>query len=336
MSIQQEKFKAIADKIREKTGATELIKPNDFTEKINEVYDAGKQAEYDRFWDDFQNKGGATGCAYLFYGTGAWNMNLYKPKYNWYATYTAAAMFQGATWLTDTIVNLNFTDATMTNIGQLFQGCTNLVNARTIILPKFGVGMGYSFYNCQKLQEVRFRPKVTKSSLITMPFNEAFVKDEYASVNDYYLGEGIYDAYSEYFTPDLFGGGSMYRVTSLVFENGERIENVYRYDDGLRLRLPDWFIPEDETQEVSFYLENPNTECIYGNISFAESSVLSRDSITSIFKALSSDVADKKLTLKKTAVNAAFNMDVDADESTWNYEYTTLVYARSNWTIAYA
>ena len=37
MSIQQSKFKAIADKIRGHLGATEPIKPNDFADKIDDV-----------------------------------------------------------------------------------------------------------------------------------------------------------------------------------------------------------------------------------------------------------------------------------------------------------
>ena len=41
MSYQQEQFKAIADKIREKTGTTDPIKPIDFANKIDEVYEAG-------------------------------------------------------------------------------------------------------------------------------------------------------------------------------------------------------------------------------------------------------------------------------------------------------
>lgn len=46
MSIQQEKLKAIADKIREKTGETNPIKPNDFVNKIDDVYNAGKKLSY--------------------------------------------------------------------------------------------------------------------------------------------------------------------------------------------------------------------------------------------------------------------------------------------------
>ena len=42
MSIQQEKFKEIADAIRKKTGTTDLIKPNDFANKINDVHRAGR------------------------------------------------------------------------------------------------------------------------------------------------------------------------------------------------------------------------------------------------------------------------------------------------------
>lgn len=42
MSYQQEKFKEIANKIREKTGTTTLIVPNDFASKIDDVYEAGR------------------------------------------------------------------------------------------------------------------------------------------------------------------------------------------------------------------------------------------------------------------------------------------------------
>lgn len=41
MSVQQDNFKAIADKIREKTGETDLIKPSDFASKIDAVYNSG-------------------------------------------------------------------------------------------------------------------------------------------------------------------------------------------------------------------------------------------------------------------------------------------------------
>lgn len=47
MSVQQEKFKEIADAIREKTGSTDLIKPSEFASKVNDVYEAGQQSMVD-------------------------------------------------------------------------------------------------------------------------------------------------------------------------------------------------------------------------------------------------------------------------------------------------
>lgn len=44
MSYQQEKFKEIADAIREKTGTNDLIKPSEFAEKIDDVYAAGQNS----------------------------------------------------------------------------------------------------------------------------------------------------------------------------------------------------------------------------------------------------------------------------------------------------
>lgn len=95
MSVQQQKFKEIADKIREKTGETNIIKPSDFANKIDEVYNAGKnagggggsyeqgfadgkQAEYDRFWDAFQENGNRSAYQNSFTG---WTDACYAPKY---------------------------------------------------------------------------------------------------------------------------------------------------------------------------------------------------------------------------------------------------------------
>lgn len=47
-------------------------------EKIPQVYDAGKQAEYDAFWDTLQNKGQRTNYTYAF---SRWTGNYFCPKY---------------------------------------------------------------------------------------------------------------------------------------------------------------------------------------------------------------------------------------------------------------
>lgn len=81
MSLQQDKFKQIADKIREKTGTTDIIIPNDFADKIDEVYSSGEKNEQKSFWDDYQNYGNRTYYDEAFYGDG-WTINNFKPKYS--------------------------------------------------------------------------------------------------------------------------------------------------------------------------------------------------------------------------------------------------------------
>ncbi len=81
MSYQQERFKEIAEKIREKTGTTELIKPNDFPEKIDEVYETGKKLQYDFFWDAYQQNGALQNYTSAFSGK-SWTKEIFKPKYD--------------------------------------------------------------------------------------------------------------------------------------------------------------------------------------------------------------------------------------------------------------
>lgn len=60
----------------------------------DEVYAAGKQAEYDAFWDEFQNNGTRTDYAYAFAGRG-WGEKSMVPKYDIKPT-RAYCMFRDA------------------------------------------------------------------------------------------------------------------------------------------------------------------------------------------------------------------------------------------------
>ncbi|MEE0963116.1 MAG: hypothetical protein U0L73_02720 [Ruminococcus bromii] len=50
-------IEAIADTIREKTGSEKTYKTKDMAEGVGEVFEAGKQAENDAFWDGFLDRG---------------------------------------------------------------------------------------------------------------------------------------------------------------------------------------------------------------------------------------------------------------------------------------
>lgn len=75
MATVNEKMTAIADNIREKTGGAEALTLDDMASGVNEVYEAGKKAEYDEFWDNFNYFGV---WDYHYAGTG-WNKANFRP-----------------------------------------------------------------------------------------------------------------------------------------------------------------------------------------------------------------------------------------------------------------
>lgn len=64
-------------------------------ENEQKVYDAGKKAEYDAFWDAYQTNGTTAYYAYRFAGLG-WTNKNFKPKYDFGDMDTAAYMFAGS------------------------------------------------------------------------------------------------------------------------------------------------------------------------------------------------------------------------------------------------
>lgn len=72
---------SIAEKItRAKADLDEVFEAGK-AEGIAEGIEQGKQAEYDAFWDEYQNKGAAARYDYAFAGS-HWNEKTFRPKYN--------------------------------------------------------------------------------------------------------------------------------------------------------------------------------------------------------------------------------------------------------------
>lgn len=154
MSVQQQKFKEIADKIREKTGTTELIKPSDFADKIEEVYNAGQNAggggdSMDAFWDVYQEYGNRANYAYAFGGRG-WTDETYKPKYP-IATNGAFGYIYSNSLITDTVVPLVFKQHNSTQV---------FANSKLQSIPSITVVRNQTFTNwfvgCSDLVEILF------------------------------------------------------------------------------------------------------------------------------------------------------------------------------------
>lgn len=143
MSVQQEKFKEIADNIREKTGTTDLIKPSEFASKIADVYEAGKQAEYDAFWDAFQKNGTRTNYDYTFR---RWENGFYNPKYP--ITIASGIASYNATNITDTKVPIVVSTPTMTTT---FANSVYLVTIPILDVSSVTTSFDRIFSSCNKL-----------------------------------------------------------------------------------------------------------------------------------------------------------------------------------------
>ena len=79
--IKGQHLKNIANKIRLYLGITGDVVPEEMETKVTEVYEAGKQDEYDALWDIIQSNGTRKTCQYLF-GSQGWTNENFKPKYD--------------------------------------------------------------------------------------------------------------------------------------------------------------------------------------------------------------------------------------------------------------
>ena len=159
MSIQQQKFKEIADKIREKTGTTDAIKPSEFASKIDDVYTAGQNAgggSMDAFWDVYQQNGERSNYQYAFYRD-SWNDEIYRPKYPIVASGACGYMF-AYSGVTDTVVPIEVYHKTST---ALFQN-SSIKTIRSLKVVEGGNFTNW-FVQCGNLEDITF----TEDSVIS-------------------------------------------------------------------------------------------------------------------------------------------------------------------------
>lgn len=183
MSIQQEKLKAIADKIRYKTGETNLIKPNDFVNKIDDVYESGMLDIVDnidgmyRFFTNGQNmellpyvikhdwKGRTINMQYAFQDnklieefTPPKNIKVTSP----HGMLSGCSNLKTVSGLDKMIIGIVLTD--------LFHGCTSLEDAGTLNFE--GVtAASRPFQNCTALKEIRILGNIG----LSVSFGESIV-----------------------------------------------------------------------------------------------------------------------------------------------------------------
>ena len=125
------------DKIKNVLSLTPFV--NGYDKGYNDGIEQSKQAQYDAFWDVFQDNGNRTDYRFAFYGRG-WNDDTYNPKYDivcapttLFPTMFADAVF-GYSEISDTKVSIDLTQAT--SCGSFFSECTKLVTVRKLIVAE--------------------------------------------------------------------------------------------------------------------------------------------------------------------------------------------------------
>lgn len=194
---------AIADRIRAVAAPLkdlgEMAFPGGFSDGVEATYDAGfyegrirgqedgftsgeacgRQAEYDRFWDAYQNHGKATCLGGAFAGSG-WNADTFYPKYN---------IVSGAYALGNVFLSFNYTGATPFNLEERLSELgitmdfskgfspTNMFNSANIsVVPELDFShcpsIAYLFSGANKTVTVR-KLKISERTTYSNSFNNA-------------------------------------------------------------------------------------------------------------------------------------------------------------------
>ncbi len=116
--------------------------------------EAGKQTEYDRFWDAYQLNGTRREYTYSFSGN-SWNDEIYNPKYDIIVEYNQGTnLFRSNMSITNTKVpiRLRYIGSSGSST-YVFNGCVNLTTIPLLEITEKQVYTGW-FVNCPKLTDV--------------------------------------------------------------------------------------------------------------------------------------------------------------------------------------
>ena len=159
-------------------------------ENQQRVYDAGKQAEYDRFWDAAQDKGNRTDYTMAFCGF-MWDMDNFKPKYDmrpsnaqmmFSMNFCSGSLpqlldragvvldFSNCTVLTQCFAAAQFTELGVidvrkaSNIQNTFANMTKLQKIEKLIVSS-ALTYSNAFTNCPALEEITIEGTIGQTGL---------------------------------------------------------------------------------------------------------------------------------------------------------------------------
>ena len=147
-------------------------------ENVPKVYEAGKKADYDAFWDAYQQSGNRVLYDFAFAGNG-WNDNTFKPKYDIIPSWNIVNMFYKSA-ITDLDALLKKCGVTLDisnngNYGDVFNG------GAFTVLPEIEFGASAwsiwgTFADCKALHTIK---KLTFNEAIdsSRNFDDIFAND---------------------------------------------------------------------------------------------------------------------------------------------------------------
>lgn len=216
MATVNEKMTAIADNIRALTGGTEALTLDDMASGVNDVYEEGKKAQYEWFWDTYlkNSRESVAGVAHVsrFAGSG-WNDDTFYPTQDIYVRYgymmffynrvnnikqrleecgvklifngcnDVGCMFEGSSTTELPIIELNKV-STKKSTQRLCYYCSKLVTIEKIIADEANL-WGNSFYYCSKLENVVFEGVIGASiNFAQSPLTVASMKSIISCLKD--------------------------------------------------------------------------------------------------------------------------------------------------------
>lgn len=123
----------------------------DTTEAYNNGYADGQTAEYNRFWDKYQDKGRTTAYDFAFAGR-SWTDAVYNPKYDINATGSGTYMFNNNQTITDTKVPITITVSSINNV---FATCRKLKTIPSLKVTSNVIFTSW-FGGCDALETINF------------------------------------------------------------------------------------------------------------------------------------------------------------------------------------
>lgn len=132
----------------------EGTKIEEYADKVAEVYEAGKKAEWDSFWDAYQQNGAKSNYTQAFYST-RWSDVNYKPKYPLICS-SCQSMYNSSR-ISNTIQDIDISGCT--NTQYLFGYVTTLITIPKLIVSE-STPFKDTFISCSNLENLTIEGKI--------------------------------------------------------------------------------------------------------------------------------------------------------------------------------